>query len=168
MTEQRRLLTHKLYLLALAILVVAGLAMAWSWTPMRDWLDVDLVVSSLRRFGHQFGPLAAVCGFALALTVAIPLTFLTLVALAAYGPAAGFACAVTGALMSAAVSYGAGAFLGREVVQSLGGERVNTWAAFFRGDGLRALTNAAPGLRLVLRPADGMRHPWNLIHKAQA
>lgn len=92
---------------------------------MRAWLDVDVVVATLQRLGKSFGPVAAVCGFALALTVAIPLSFLTIVALVAYGPAAGFACAIVGALMSAAASYGVGAYLGREVVQRLGGERVN-------------------------------------------
>ena len=61
---------------------------------MRGWLEVDQVVASLQRVGRTFGPLAAVCGFALALVVAIPLVFLTLVALVAYGPVAGFACSM--------------------------------------------------------------------------
>ena len=124
-TQQHRPLRGKLYLLSSAIAALIGLAVAWSWTPMRAWLDVDLVVTSLQHFGRAFGPVAAVCGFALALVVAIPLVFLTLVALVAYGPVAGFACTMSGALLGAACSYGIGLFLGREVLQRLGGERVN-------------------------------------------
>ena len=118
-------LRRKLYLLAFALAALVALAAAWAWTPMRAWLDVDLVVTSLQRFGRAFGPVAAVCGFALALTVAVPLIFLTLVAVVAFGPVAGFACAMAGALVGAAASYGVGWFLGRDVVRRLAGERIN-------------------------------------------
>ena len=106
---------------------------------MRDWLDVDRVVGSLQRFGQAFGPVAAVCGFALALTLAVPLMFLTLVALVAYGPLAGFGCAIAGAMLGAAASYGIGRFLGRDVVQRLGGERINRLSQRLASRGLLAV-----------------------------
>lgn len=123
---EHRTLRRKLVILALAFLTIVAFALAWSWTPLRQWLDVDLVVGALRRFSQSFGPVAAVCGFAVALTFAVPLMFLTLVALAAYGPLAGLACALTGALLGAAASYGIGMCLGREVVERLAGARINT------------------------------------------
>lgn len=132
-------LRRKLYLLVVALLLLLGLALAWSSTPMRAWLDVDRVVESLRRFGQAFGPLAAVGGFALALTLAVPLVFLTLVALVAYGPMVGFGCAMGGALLGAAASYGVGRFLGREVVQRLGGERINRLSQRLASRGLLAV-----------------------------
>lgn len=132
-------LRRKLVPLALAVAAIAGLALAWSWSPMRSWLDVDLVVGSLRRFGQSFGMLAAVCGFALALTIAVPLMFLTLVALAAYGPLAGFACALAGALLGAAASYGIGMALGREIVERLAGARVNMLSRRLASRGLLAV-----------------------------
>lgn len=134
-----RALRHKLAGLAVAGAVLVALAVAWTWTPMRTWLDVDLVVHALRRFGQAFGPAAAVGGFALALTLAVPLVFLTLVALAAYGPLAGFACAVAGALLGASASYGVGALLGRDVVRRLGGDRVNRLSERLAGHGLLAV-----------------------------
>ena len=137
--ERHPPLRRKLYLLAFALAALVGLAVAWSWTPMRAWLDVDLVVLSLQRFGQAFGPVAAACGFALALTLAIPLTFLMLVALVAYGPAAGFGCIMAGALMGAAASYGIGLFLGREVVQRLAGERINRLSRRLASRGLLAV-----------------------------
>ena len=132
-------LRRKLYLLLVALLLLIALALAWGSTPMRDWLDVDRVVGSLRRFGQAFGPLAAVCGFALALTLAVPLMFLTLVALVAYGPLAGFGCAIAGAMLGAAASYGIGRFLGRDVVQRLGGERINRLSQRLASRGLLAV-----------------------------
>ena len=133
------LLRRKLYLLVVALLLLIALALAWSSTPMRAWLDVDLMVGSLRRFGQAFGPVAAVCGFALALTLAVPLLFLTLVALVAYGPMAGFGCVMAGAMLGAAASYGIGRMLGREVVQRLGGERVNRLSQRLASRGLLAV-----------------------------
>jgi uncharacterized membrane protein YdjX (TVP38/TMEM64 family) len=118
-------LRRRMVMLLVVVLAVTGLAMAWAWTPLRHWLDVDLVVSALQHVGQTFGPVAAVAGFALAMTMAVPLTFLTLVALVAYGPWAGFGCAMSGALLSAAASYGIGAFLGHAVLVQLAGPRIN-------------------------------------------
>jgi len=132
-------LRRKLYLLLVALLLLIALALAWGSTPMRDWLDVDRVVGSLQRFGQAFGPVAAVCGFALALTLAVPLMFLTLVAFVAYGPLAGFGCAIAGAMLGAAASYGIGRFLGRDVVQRLGGERINRLSQRLASRGLLAV-----------------------------
>ena len=132
-------LRRKLVMLALAFAVLIGLALAWSWTPMRAWLDVDVVVGALQRFGRAFGPVAAVGGFAFALTLAVPLVFLTLVALAAYGPWLGFACALSGALIGAAASYGIGGLLGRDVVRQLAGRRVNALSERLAANGLLAV-----------------------------
>ena len=118
-------LRRRLVLLLLALAGMLALAIAWAWTPLRDWLDVDVIVAALRDVGHTFGPLAAIAGFAIALTVAIPITFLALVALVAFGPWAGLGCVLAGGLMGAAISYGLGRVLGRDVVERLAGPRVN-------------------------------------------
>jgi uncharacterized membrane protein YdjX (TVP38/TMEM64 family) len=118
-------LRRRLVLLVVAMVALLSLAIAWTWTPLRAWLDVDLIVTALRDFGQSFGPLAAIVGFAAALTVAIPLSFLTLVALVAFGPWAGMGCAFAGGLIGAAVSYGLGRGLGREVIERMAGPRIN-------------------------------------------
>jgi len=132
-------LRRRLLLLAAAVLIVIALAIGWAATPLRHWLDVDLVVSALRRFGEAFGPLAATFGFALAMTLAVPLTFLTLVALVALGPWVGFACAMAGALLGAMVSYGMGAFLGHAVLVRLAGPRINLLSQRLARRGLLAV-----------------------------
>jgi len=115
----------RLLWLALSLLALMGLALAWSWSPLRGWLDIDVIVAALQRLGQTLGPLAAVGGFALAVSLAVPLTFLTLVALAALGPWAGLACSMAGALVGVCISYGIGYLLGREALERLAGERVN-------------------------------------------
>ena len=123
--DGRRALGRRVVWLVLALCGLIALAAAWTWSPMREWLDVDRIVQTLQRLGQAFGPVAAVAGFGLAVTLAVPLTFLTLVTLVAFGPWAGFACCMLGAAIGAAASHGLGRLLGREVVQRLGGPRVN-------------------------------------------
>ena len=135
----QRALRRKLVMLVVCVAGVLGLAAAWAWTPMRAWLDVDLLVSALRRFGESFGPAAAIVGLTVALTLAVPLTFLTLVALVAYGPWTGFMCVMAGALCSAALSYGMGRMLGREVVERLAGPRINEISRKLAVSGLMAV-----------------------------
>ena len=91
---------RRLVLLVVALLALLSLAIAWPWTPLRALLDVDLIVTTLRDFGQAFGPLAAIVGFSVALTLAIPLSFLTLVALVAAVTAAPAVCH---AVMSAGI-----------------------------------------------------------------
>lgn len=124
-TDHRSALRRRLAALLVMLVAAFLLAIAWTWMPLRAWLDVDQIVGALRAVGQSFGPVAAVAGFALALTVAIPLTFLTLVALVAFGPWGGVGCAVAGAAIGAAVSYGLGHVLGREALERLAGARVN-------------------------------------------
>ncbi|MEO5797158.1 MAG: VTT domain-containing protein [Rhodoferax sp.] len=127
--------------LGLAALAAAlvGLAVAWSASPLRQWLDADRIVGGLQQLGATFGPVAAVLGFALASILVVPLGFLTLVALVAFGPWLGMATTFAGALLGAMASYGLGHLLGNPVLQKLGGERVNTVSRRLAERGLLAV-----------------------------
>lgn len=126
--DDRPRLRRHLYLLAVLMLALLALALAWSFTPLRDWLDVERVVGSLRQLGERFGPAAAIAGFALGCIVAIPLTFLTLVSIVAFGPLNGAIYALVGASIASVVSYGVGQVLGREAIRHLAGERIRLYA----------------------------------------
>jgi uncharacterized membrane protein YdjX (TVP38/TMEM64 family) len=118
-------LRWRLTALGLLLLALLALAVAWSATPLRSWLDIDTLVTRLQQLGQAFGPVAAVAGFTVAVSLAVPLSFLTLVTIVAFGPWAGCACAYAGALLGATISYAVGMGLGRAAVQRLGGARVN-------------------------------------------
>nr|WP_315238599.1 VTT domain-containing protein [uncultured Albidiferax sp.] len=125
--------------LALVVAALVGLAVAWSASPLRQWLDADRIVATLRQLGASFGPVAAVLGFALASVLVVPLGFLTLVALVAFGPWMGMVTTFGGALLGAMASYGLGHLLGNPVLQKLGGERVNTVSRRLAERGLLAV-----------------------------
>lgn len=132
-------LKRRLLLLVLALVAMLALAAAWSWSPLRSWLDVDRIVGGLQQLGQAFGPVAAVVGFALACAIAVPMTFLTLVTLVAFGPTTGFFVSLAGAVLGSAVSYGLGVLLGREVVLGLAGPRLKTLSERLGDRGLVAV-----------------------------
>jgi len=132
-------LRWRLALLTAVLVALVGLAIAWSWSPMRAWLDVDRIVGGLQHMGQSFGPAAAVCSFAMALIFAVPLTFLTLVTVVAFGPMAGFGISMLAALIGAAVSYWIGEFLGHPVLLRMGGERVNVVSERLANRGILAV-----------------------------
>ena len=138
-TEHAHSLRWRLVVLVTVLAALAALAVAWSWSPMRAWLDVDRIVASLQQVGQSFGPVAAVCGFAVALTLAVPLTFLTLVTVVAFGPMTGFAISMVAAVMGAAVSYWIGDFLGHPVLVRMGGEKVNVISQRMASRGILAV-----------------------------
>lgn len=139
--EQHDLVALRRRLKALAMLLAAliCLALAWKWTPLREWLDIERVVSTMQATGNRFGLLAATAAFAAACIAVVPLTFLTLVTIVAFGPVDGFVCTLAGASIGGAVSYWIGRFLGREVIERLAGERVNVLSRRLAGRGLLAV-----------------------------
>ena len=106
---------------------------------MRNWLDIDFIVNRLQQLGQAFGPVTAIAGFTLAVALAVPLSFLTLVTIIAFGPWAGYAYSISGALLGAMISYSAGMALGRAAVQRLGGERVQALNQYLAQRGLLAV-----------------------------
>lgn len=134
-----RSLRWRLLCLLLALAALVALLVAWSASPLRQWLDADRIVGGLQQLGAAFGPVAAVLGFALACMLVVPLGFLTLVALVAFGPWLGMAATFAGALLGAVASYGLGHLLGSEVLQKLGGGRVNAVSRRLAERGLLAV-----------------------------
>ena len=137
--EHHQATRRRLYGFLWVVLGLLALAAAWSWSPLKAWLDLDTLVAGLQQWGARLGPVAAVLGFALAVSLAVPLTFLTLVTLAAYGPWGGMACAFLGAALGATCSYLLGRWLGFEALQKLGGAKLNAISQRLASRGLWAV-----------------------------
>jgi phospholipase D1/2 len=109
--------------LALALIL---LAIAWRWSPLREWANLASLVS----FAHHledlpFTPIAIIICYAIAGVLMVPITLLIAVTGIVFGPVLGSMYALSGALLSAAVTYGLGYWLGRDTVRRLLGARVN-------------------------------------------
>jgi phosphatidylserine/phosphatidylglycerophosphate/cardiolipin synthase-like enzyme/membrane protein DedA with SNARE-associated domain len=113
-------------LVAALVLALAGLAAAWRWGPLHEWLDPDAVAAAVAALkAEPSTPLWVLGAYLLASLAAMPITLLIVVTALAFGPAAGFAYALAGSLLASAVTFAFGRRLGRDKVRRLGGARLN-------------------------------------------
>ncbi|MFC0399404.1 VTT domain-containing protein [Paraburkholderia rhizosphaerae] len=123
---ESRPLRGKLLALGSFALFVAVLAVLWRFTPLRDMLSFAALVHAAHELhGSRFGPLAIVAVYVLAASVSVPVTLLIAVSGFVFGALAGSAYAFSGTLISAALTYYAGAALGHDAVRDLAGSRIN-------------------------------------------
>lgn len=124
--EARKPLPRRMIGVGLFALALAALAIAWRWTPLREWVNLNTMVSLAERLDDlPFTPLAVVAGYVVGGLVMFPVTLLIAVTGIVFGPLLGSLYAFGGTLLSAAVTYGIGHWLGRDTLQRMLGPRIN-------------------------------------------
>jgi phosphatidylserine/phosphatidylglycerophosphate/cardiolipin synthase-like enzyme/uncharacterized membrane protein YdjX (TVP38/TMEM64 family) len=104
------------------VAALAGLALAWQYTSLKDFADVGFV-SSVISERSQFAPLLAIAAFVVGGLVVFPVLVLIAATAAALGPWMGFVSAGIGVLLSALTLFLIGRFLGHARLQRLLGRR---------------------------------------------
>jgi uncharacterized membrane protein YdjX (TVP38/TMEM64 family) len=106
------------------VAALAGLALAWQYTSLRDFADVGFVSSVIAQPARShFAPLLAIAAFVLGGLVVFPVLVLIAATAAALGPWMGFVSAGIGVLLSALTLFLIGRFLGHARLQRLLGRR---------------------------------------------
>ena len=104
-----------------------GMAAAWRWTTLGEWLDIDTLIRQAESLNaHHATPLLVILGIALAGSLAVPLTLLVVAAVLAFGSLAGFFYSLAGAELSAVLIYAIGQGMGRDLVRRYAGKRLNS------------------------------------------
>ena len=121
----RRMWTPRTVLaVAGTVAALAGLALAWQTTSLRDLADIGYVASVISRHSQSaLAPLFAVMVFVLGGLVVFPVVVLIAATAAALGPWIGAFSATAGVLLSSLVLFMIGRFLGHKRLQSLLGAR---------------------------------------------
>ena len=104
------------------VAALAGLALAWQYTSLKDFADVGFVSSVISERSH-FAPLLAIAAFVVGGLVVFPVLVLIAATAAALGPWMGFVSAGIGVLLSALTLFLIGRFLGHVRLQRLLGRR---------------------------------------------
>jgi len=122
-----------------AILLLA-LALAWRFTPLREWLNLSSLIALARGLEDlPFTPLAVMAVYLVAGMLMFPVTLLIAVTGIVFGPFYGALYALAGSLLSALAGFGFGVWLGRETLQQLLGRRVNSLSRRFAQRGIPAM-----------------------------
>jgi phosphatidylserine/phosphatidylglycerophosphate/cardiolipin synthase-like enzyme/uncharacterized membrane protein YdjX (TVP38/TMEM64 family) len=140
--QERARAGARMKLIGLAALVVAlaGLALAWRYTPMKEWLAPErLIDAGIALREYALAPLFAVLAFVAGGFVLFPLTLLMAATVIVFGPLQGSAYTLLGASLSGALTFAIGRHLGRETVRRLAGRRLNELSRRLGDRGLMAV-----------------------------
>lgn len=144
--EQQAHGVHRAVLGVATLVLLLALAAAWRWTELGNLLDLDALIQRARSLSlHPAAPLMVTAGFALACSLAVPLTLLVVAAVLAFGAVNGFLYAFAGAQLGALLSYWAGSFGGRDLVRRYAGKRLNSVSRQLSERGILAIVT----LRIV-------------------
>jgi len=118
--------SHNLRWFILLLLALLGLAAAWRWTPLSDWLDREAMAAAGAYLkNHAASPLIILSAYVAGSLVMFPVTLLILATAFTFGPVNGIIYSLTGCLLASAANYGIGHWLGKDRVSRLSGSRVN-------------------------------------------
>jgi phospholipase D1/2 len=138
-TESRRLVLGGAAL-ALVIALAAGLALAWTHTPLARFITRENAVNLAEMLSLQWwAPIAVVVVYTPASLVMFPRWLLTMVAVIAFGPWKGFALAMTGALLAGLASFLPGRRVSPDTLRRLAGQRLQRVSDLVERRGLLAV-----------------------------
>jgi len=124
-TEGRPQGRRRLWAFLAVIATLLGLAAAWRWTPMHQWLAPDQLSEWFAAVASpQARALAAVAGFLLASLLMVPVTLLAVISGIIFQGWEAFAYIVIAALGSSAIGFAGGRFMSRGVIERLSGSRI--------------------------------------------
>ncbi|MCW7539818.1 VTT domain-containing protein [Aquabacterium sp. A7-Y] len=139
--EAKPRVSRRTLAIAAAVFGLGTLAAAWRVTPLQGLLDLDVLMRAAEQVReHRLAPLLTLLAYVLAGLVAMPVTALIAVTGIVFGPTEGLVYAVMGSLLSAAVTYGIGRALGRELVRRFAGRRINRLSRVLAHRGVVAMT----------------------------
>jgi phosphatidylserine/phosphatidylglycerophosphate/cardiolipin synthase-like enzyme/uncharacterized membrane protein YdjX (TVP38/TMEM64 family) len=123
------------------VVAVGALAVAWRFTPLREFLSVDrLATFAAVLETHPLAPLGVLAAFVVGGFLLVPVTLMIGASALVFGPIEGALYAFVGALASAAATYAAGRGLGRDAVRRFAGRRLNRLSRRLGQRGLMAIT----------------------------
>lgn len=138
--EARPRVASRVAMLVAFLLVLAGVAFAWRYTPLREWADFRHLLALVQRVDDMpLAPLAMMATFVVGGLAMFPVTVLIVVTVVVFGPLHGGAIALGGTVLSAATGYTVGRMIGRNAVQRFGGHRLNRLSQQVSQHGLLAM-----------------------------
>jgi phospholipase D1/2 len=117
-----------------------ALFLVWRYTPLAEYATADQMMDWARSVGRmKWSAVAVAAVYAPAAFIMFPRPLITLFAVVAFGPWAGFAVAMTGIAGSALATYAVGRALSSETVRRVAGDKLHDAAEIVRRRGIAAV-----------------------------
>lgn len=126
--------------LAMLALALIAFALAWRFTPLREWMNLGSLIALARSVDKMpFTPVIVIAAFVAAGMLMVPITLLIAVAGMVFGPLYGGIYAISGVVLSAFFGFVLGNWLGRDALRSMLGARINNLSRRFAQRGIAAM-----------------------------
>jgi uncharacterized membrane protein YdjX (TVP38/TMEM64 family) len=113
--------------LAFALSLLIGLAVAWRYSPLQEFISMDRIREAAHILSSsELAWLYVIGAYVVGSVLIIPITLLITLTFLVFGAYKGFFFALLGSIVSGAITYWVGRLLGRETVRSLAGDKINT------------------------------------------
>lgn len=137
--SQRRF--SSLLVIGLSVIAVIALVLAWRYTPLAEWASPHKLAAAFRAVAASPLSFPLVVGiFIAAGFIAFPVTLLIAATAITFGTWEGLSVALTGSMSSALATYGAGRWLGADLLRRVMGPRINRLARKVKSNGILAVT----------------------------
>jgi len=125
--------------IAAITLVIAGLAAAWRYTPLSEYVTAERIIAWAESVGKiGWAPFVVMMAYTPACFVMFPRPLITLFAVIAFGPVLGFIYSIVGILGAALATYYVGRALPKGSVRHIVGDKLNEMTEVLRRRGLLA------------------------------
>ena len=115
---------RKVWLAAMILVVLFGMAAAWKWTPLANQIDMRNVSAwALGLRNNPARPVVILAAYVIGSLLLVPITVLIIATAIVFGPILGSAYALAGCFLGAGVTYAVGYFLGRDFVRQITGPK---------------------------------------------
>jgi uncharacterized membrane protein YdjX (TVP38/TMEM64 family) len=117
------------------------LALLWRFTPLSSMITLQAAVEWAQAMrNHPLAPLIVILAYTPASILMFPRWLITMAAVIAFGAWAGFAYAMSGAVLAATASFLVGRMVHRDTVRRLAGRRLNMLSRVLLKRGVVAVT----------------------------
>lgn len=136
---QRRI--SSLLVIALCVIVVIALVLAWRYTPLAEWASPERLAAAFRAVADSPLSFPIVVGIYIVTGfIAFPITLLIAATAITFGTWEGLSIALTGSMANAMATYAAGRWLGADLLRRVMGPRINRVARKVKSNGILAVT----------------------------
>ena len=138
--EEPRSTSDHMLSTAIILGILTALVGAWHWTPLGDWLSLEMLSQSVEWLKQSiYAPVIVIGIYLICGLVAIPVILLIIITVIIFGPWIGFAYALIGAELSVFLGYGAGRLLGRKVIRWFANDKINRLSRILARGNLKSI-----------------------------
>ncbi|MHC1724639.1 MAG: VTT domain-containing protein [Syntrophobacteraceae bacterium] len=111
------------------LLLLLGIGGLWTWTPLRQWVNLELLLHYTSRIAESgLAPLLVIGVYTIGGVLLFPVTLLMVATAMTFTPLTALIYSLGGCLASAATLYWAGRLLGRKALDRFGGKQLNRFS----------------------------------------